>query len=282
MKARKGRIVAGLAGLVLVVLIGMYWRNLVAWVAFVSLFEGIGLNEQGYPEYRHRQTGIVMVRVPGGVFTMGDPEGQVDNTGVRQERPHQVRLSPFLIAKYETTEAEWAMAMGHAHSQVKRRDYPVTNVSWESCQEFGEKTSLRLPTEAQWEFACRAGTDTAFAFGTTVSQAQAHHGHIHGRPCQIGTFEPNAFGLHDMHGNVSEICEDSFDEHFYSSPEAAEKDPLCKSDTFQDPDRKVRRGGCFYSSAAECRSAARAPVDRDARSIDYDDLGFRAAYYPLP
>ena len=270
MKRRKGKIVAGFAGVVVAVLIGVCWPQFVAWYDFLSLFESIGKNEQGYPEYRHRQTGIVMVRVPGGSFSMGSPVTETE----RQENEgpvHKVMLSPFLISKYEVTQEQWIRIMGRNPSQSKGDDLPVHQIAWDNCKEFCKKTGLSLPSEAQWEYGCRARTTTAFAFGDTLTAKQANLASEH--PVAVDSFEPNAFGLYNMHGNVLEWCEDSYDPKFYETPEASHQNPVCTS---QRRGRVVRGGS---NEAGYCRSAARS---WGYPSYRRRNVGFRPTYDPLP
>ena len=164
-KGKRLTLLAVSAGVALVIVsAGVYWDDISIWYRLSRDFERLRTNEQRYREYRHRQTGIVMVRVPGGTFWMGSPEseaGRVDNEGP----VHEVTLSPFLIAKYEVSQAEWKKIMGDNPSKLKGDALPVTMISWKDCQEFCEKTGLSFPTEAQWEYSCRAGTTTRFWSG---------------------------------------------------------------------------------------------------------------------
>ena len=156
-------LVTGILAVVVVAVVAGYRDKLVAWYEFHHRdFERLGRNEQGRPEYRHRQTGIVFVGLPGATFEMGSPKGEAYRQ--KSEGPvHKVTLSPFLIAKYELTQAEWKGVMGNNPSEPKGDTLPVKNVSWDDCQEFCKKSGLSLPTEAQWEYACRAGTSGPFA-----------------------------------------------------------------------------------------------------------------------
>ena len=219
------------------------------------------------------------MRVPGGTFWMGaqredknapnyDPAPRSD------ERPvHQVELSPFLIDKYEVSQGEWVQVMGSNPSDVKGPDLPVADVSWNDCQEFCRKTGLRLPTEAQWEYACRAGADRSRGETVRIGDVAWCYSNSGERTHPVGEKDANAFGLHDMHGNVFEWCEDLYDAEYYGKPEASEKDPLCTS----GPGLRVSRGGGWYEPETGCRSARRLGFERPSRSI-----GFRAAYWPLP
>ena len=173
---RGKRIALGAAAILLglAVLIGVAYRNeLQFWYEFHRDFESLSANTQGYPEYRHRQTGIVFVRVPGGTFWMGSSKEVVERTirdveadgwkysqartvlALTELPRHSVTLAPFLIAKYEGTQAEWMRVMGYNPSRRRGDDLPVEMVSWEDCQDFCRKTGLSLPTESQWVHASK-------------------------------------------------------------------------------------------------------------------------------
>ena len=277
---RRGKRIALLAGagvLAVAALAGIYWEKLAGWAKFVYLFESIGPNEQGYPEYRHRQTGIIMLRVPGGTFIMGSPAGEEGRT--RDELQHEVTLSPYMIAKYELTHEAWKRVMGSAppaNSFAGEGDlHPARGISWNLCRNFCERTGLNFPTESQWEYACRAGSPGSFAGTGTLDEMGWHQGNSGIQTHPVGTKKPNGFGLFDMHGNVSEWCADVMDREFYSAPESSGPDPLC----VRMGNQRVGRGGSAFHEAAICRSAAR----KSDNATDMDsDLGFRPAYYPLP
>ena len=273
---RKGRKVALVTGLALVVLsVAMLWtyrKEIESWFAFRRDFESLGRNAQGYAEYQHRETGIVFVRLPGGTFEMGSPETESDR-GETEGPVHTVRLSPFLIAKYEVSQAEWKKFMEANPSKFKGDALPVELVLWEDCKEFCAKTGLSLPTEAQWEYACRAGKAGPFAGTGKLDDMGWYRKNGGSRPHPVGEKQPNDFGLHDMHGNVLEWCEDVGDPAFYSKPEAAGPDPLCTSGS----DRRILRGGSYVFSAELCRSAFRLrllPIERGRM------FGLRVAFYP--
>ena len=244
----------------------LYRHEIRAWYDFRQEFERLPENEQGHPEYRHRRTRIIFVRLPGGRFLMGSPE---DEEG-RQDREtrHEAFLSPFLMAKHELTQARWHAVMGSRPSRSTENDLPVHQVSWFDCRKFCEKTGLSLPTEAQWEYACRAGTGGPFG-------ADGRLGYVgwpgDGRLKAVARKRPNAFGLHDMHGNVAEWCEDIYDERFYSRPEAARLDPLCTAGSRQ----RVIRGGSSVEHAWFCRSAYRNGQEPALRS---HIVGIRPVY----
>ena len=251
MPTRGKKLTLLLATLAVVVLGVATWQ---AWphIVFRWRFERLEKNTKGLPEYRHRQTGIIFVRVPGGTFWMGSPESEGGR--LSSEGPmHEVTLSPFLIAACEVTQAQWKRVMGSNASEFKGDDLPVETVSWDDCQEFCRKTGLKLPTEAEWEYSCRAGTSGPFA-GTGKLDAMAwYEENSGGRSHPVGRKLPNGFGLHDMHGNVFEWCEDWYQEDFYAES-AGVTDPLC---TNPGSEYRVLRGGCWFILARYCRSASR-------------------------
>ena len=218
-------------------------------------------NPQGRDEYRHERSGLLMVLIDGGSFLMGSPESDA-GAGADEKPPWTVTVSPFLIAKHEVSQEEWERVMEGNPSPPADRSprHPVTNVSWHDCQEYCEETDLSLPTEAEWEYACRAGTTTAFAFGERLEAKEANFGGAHGGPLPVDDdrFPANGFGLINMHGNVFEWCADSYDASFYSRAEETGEDidPQCRS----GEDRALR-GGNFASPGSECRSASRRPED---------------------
>ncbi|MFH1231952.1 MAG: formylglycine-generating enzyme family protein [Planctomycetota bacterium] len=210
----------------------------------------IGTNPQNYKEYRHEATGMVFVLIPGGRFKMGSDEYD-------DEKPiHDVIISNFLMAKYETTQSVWEKIMGNNPSQFKGDNNPVHCVSWEDCLDFAKKTGLRLPTEAEWEYACRAGTTTKYYWGdyenenymwyNDAQEGSSHH--------PVGQKKPNGFGLYDMMGNVWEWCEDWYDETYYqNSPKENPKGP----DGPDDEQSCALRGGAWFQEAVYQRSTNR-------------------------
>ena len=275
-KRKKGRKVALVAGLALVVLsvamVWTYWGEIQSWYDFRHRdFESLGRNEQGYPEYRHRGTGIVFVGLPGGTFEMGRSPGNEALRSDYEGPVHKVTLSPFLIAKYEVTQAQWKAVMGNNPSDYGGRALPVHNVSWEDCQDFCEKTGFSLPTEAQWEHACRAGTSGAYA-GTGTLDDMGWYRKPGGRLTNtVGQKLPNDFGLHDMHGNVFEWCEDWYQADFYQESAGA-RDPLCEN---SGSGWRVLRGGSYRGFHRACRSAWRGNL---SQSVKHKWIGLRPSW----
>lgn len=224
---------------------------------------------------------------PPGEFEMGSPpyEPERDN----DETLHHVKLTKgFWMGKHPVTQAQWKAVMGVNPSFHKGKNLPVEYVSWDDCHEFIEKANafiadkahhLALPTEAQWEYACRAGTTTPFNFGHFLNGEQANcngempyvtrqKGPHLDKTLPVGKYPPNAWKLHDMHGNVYEWCLDRYRQGFYTRPEA-QVDPCCTSGT--DTSHALR-GGAYCSVASGCRSARR---DRAEGSECHVDAGFR-------
>jgi formylglycine-generating enzyme required for sulfatase activity len=246
------------------------------------------------PEY-HRTTftnsqGIEFNLIRGTTFMMGSR----DSGPMADEKPqHQVAVPTFFMGKYEVTQAQWRKVMGDIPEAMKGLDnkfkesdkQPAVMVSWNDAQEFVRKLNAlndgytyRLPTEAEWEFACRAGTTTEFAFGDSLSSARANFdgnapyggaakGVVRQKTIAVGSFRPNAFGLYDMHGNVWEWCEDWYHETYAGAPTDG-------SAWLSGGEQKSRvlRGGSWNDDAAYLRSAVRGngpPGDR------YNGRGFR-------
>ena len=173
-----------------------------------------------YTEKLPNGVNLDMVSIPGGTFMMGSPESEKKRND--DENQHEVTISPFYMAKYLTTQAQWKAVMGDNPSYFKGDNLPVECVSWFDAVEFCKKLSeisgknYRLATEAEWEYSCRAGTNTPFYFGETITPDLVNYdgasppygsaplGVYRGKTTDVGSFPPNAFGLYDMHGNLWE------------------------------------------------------------------------------
>jgi len=228
---------------------------------------------------------LEMVWIEPGTFMMGSKFSPQETASrfcgkaefFEDEHPqHKVRITQgFWMGKYEVTQAQWQTVMGNNPSRFKGDRNPVESVSWNDCQEFviklGQKAgaAFRLPTEAEWEYACRAGSTTAYCFGDDASRLgdYAWYDDNSGKQTHpVGQKKANAWGLYDMHGNVWEWCEDWYHADFYSK--SPERDPLNTS----TGDNRVLRGGSWYISAGYCRSANRG---RDCPTDTFSSLGFR-------
>jgi formylglycine-generating enzyme required for sulfatase activity len=212
---------------------------------------------------------LEMVYIPGGTFAMGSPKGE----GRTSEKPqHEVTVPSFYMGKYPITQAQYQQVMSKNPSKFKGDDRPVEMVSWDDAVEFCQRLSkqtgkeYRLPSEAEWEYACRAGTTTAFHFGETITDKLANYNNNVGKTTAVGKYPPNAFGLYDMHGNVWEWCQDNWHDNYKNAPTDGSAWLSRISNT------KVLRGGSWSSSPSYCRSASRNDYNPDNR--DYS-LGLR-------
>jgi uncharacterized protein (TIGR02996 family) len=229
--------------------------------------------------------GMRFAWVPPGVFLMGSPETEPDRED--NETQHGVRLTKGLwLGVYPVTQAQWHTVMGNNPSNSQGEDLPVEQVSWDESQEFCAKLAQRdgrgyaLPTEAEWEYACRAGTTTPFHFGAVLNgtQANCHGKHPYGtkekgaflgRTSPVGSYRLNAFGLWDMHGNVWEWCQDRYlSTH---TPEDAENPVNLE----EQGSVRVIRGGSWGLRARWCRAACRGRFAPASRGLF---LGCRACF----
>ena len=230
-----------------------------------------------------------MILIAGGRFTMGDAK-EIDAS------PHPVVVSSFYMGKHLVTQAEYRRVMEKNPARWKGQKNPVEQVRWSDAVRYCNARSrlegldpcydletwecdftangYRLPTEAEWEYACRAGTKTAYSFGNSPSQLKSYawfEDNAAGKPHPVGQKRPNPWGLYDMHGNVWEWCNDFYKVDYY--PESPEQDPKGP----EAGDTKVVRGGAWKFSADSCRSGYR--YNEDPGYVDacfgYDIYGFR-------
>ena len=201
-----------------------------------------------------------MVWCPPGAFTMGSDDGDRD-----ERPPHPVTLTKgFWLATTEVTQAQWTSVMGNNPSHFKGDNLPVEKVSWNDCQEFCRKTGLQLPTEAQWEYACRAGSTGEYAGTGNLDDMGWYDDNSDDKTHPVGQKQPNAWGLYDMHGNVWEWCADWYGDY----PNGPVTDPKGAS----SGSYRVLRSGSWNLNAQACRSAARYDYNP---SNYYNYLGFR-------
>ncbi|MEB3310593.1 MAG: formylglycine-generating enzyme family protein [Snowella sp.] len=242
---------------------------------------------QYYREKLDKGIYLDMVYIPGGTFMMGSPasEKKTDWSDGREEEQHLVTLEPFWMGKFAVTQKQWRAIMGWNPSRFKNDQHPVEQVSWNHCQQFCQKLSeftgknYRLPSEAQWEYACRAGTTTPFNCGETLITDLVNYDGTEVYAAEkneifwdsteeVGLFPPNAYGLYDMHGNVWEWCEDEWHDNYDEAP----SDGSAWVDNHSDSDGRIIRGGSWHSHPIYCRSANRYYFHRNF-SISY--LGCR-------
>lgn len=219
---------------------------------------------------------LELVWIPAGTFVMGSPENEQDRE--EDEGPQQeVTLSTgFRMGKYEVTQEQWAAVMENNPSGFKGRKNPVERVSWNDCQEFIKRLcekigakGFRLPTEAEWEYACRAGSKTSYNFGDDRNQLENYawyDGNSGSSTHPVGHKKPNAWGLYDMHGNVWEWCQDPWHEDYQGAPADGSVWEAGGSSF------RVVRGGSWYYTPADCRAAHRARFASIIRDLS---IGFR-------
>jgi formylglycine-generating enzyme required for sulfatase activity len=232
-----------------------------------------------------------MVQIPAGWFEMGSRRGREDEQPV-----HRVWVDAFLMDRYEVTQAAWEKVELPNPSHFKGPALPVEQISWTLAAQYCNARSraeglelcydaktagcnfnangYRLPTEAEWEYACRAGTDSEYSFGQDdrgLGDAAWFAGNASKTTHPVGQKKPNAWGLYDMHGNVAEWCHDNYDKQYYAqSPEQNPRGP-------EEGDKNVLRGGAWNSAADALRSSARlgeSPGFQDA-CFARDAIGFR-------
>lgn len=214
--------------------------------------------------------GMKFVWIKSGTFMMGSPKEEKERKD--DETQHKVTLTKgFYMGVYTVTQEQWQAVMGNNPSDFKgEKNLPVESVSWDDCQEFikklreKDKKPYRLPTEAEWEYACRAGTKTPFHFGETISTEQANYngnfvygtgkkGVYRKKTTPVGSFPANAWGLHDMHGNVWQWCQDWYGGY--------PKDEVTDPQGREKGRSRVLRGGSWGEGPEYCRSACRFRLD---------------------
>lgn len=236
--------------------------------------------------------GLVLVPIVAGSFVMGSPAGEADRGSDEGPQTRVTISKPFWLGKTEVTQKEWTAVMGSNPSSFKGENLPVENVSWEDAMAFCRKLTEReraadrlpaglaytLPTEAQWEYACRAGTSSAFHYGDRLDASMANldgnypyggasKGEYRQKTTNVGSFRPNAWGLFDMHGNVREWCADWYADKL---PGGAVSDPAGAP----SGSNRVYRGGSWFNFGPYCRSASRYGDTPGYRNYN---LGFRLA-----
>jgi len=263
----------------------MYLKRIgiIMFVSALSFFpsiasqEAIGEEKAAQGETFTNSLGMKFVLIPAGTFMMGSPSDELGR--LKDELQHKVTITKsFYLQSTEVTQRQWREIMSNNPSHFKDcgDNCPVEQVSWDDAQEFIVKLNeregtdkYRLPTEAEWEYACRAGSTTRFCFGddeTTLGEHAWYSNNSGLRPHPVGQKKPNAWGLYDVHGNVRERCQDRYGD-YPSSPVTDPTGP--SSGTF-----RVFRGGCWGFGARNCRSAFR---DRNNPGYRHLNLGFRVA-----
>jgi formylglycine-generating enzyme required for sulfatase activity len=252
-------------------------------------------SNKSYTEDLGEGVKLTLMLISAGEFLMGAPEDELESED--NERPqHRVQVPQFLMGRYPVTQAQWRTVAGYPQetqelnpdpSDFKGPNCPVENVSWEDAQEFCQRLSTTsgktycLPSEAQWEYACRAGTTTPFHHGEMITPEVVNYdgkyiyndspqGEYRDQSTEVGIFPANDWGLHDMHGNVLEWCEDVWHVDYQGAP--------INGQAWFEPDKKelkkLLRGGSWSNFPAYCRSARR----YYGTSVNgYADIGFRVS-----
>jgi eukaryotic-like serine/threonine-protein kinase len=276
-------------------------------------FEVVTVNQQGKIVEKQTRSapyfeeslgdGVIlnMVAIPGGTFLMGSPEIEEGHEDIESPQ-HSVTIAPFHMGKFAVTQAQYQAVVGNNPAHFKGKKRPVENVSWNDaiafCQKLSKKTGnhYRLPSEAEWEYACRAGTTTSFHFGETITSNLMNFngyyaygsvfdeiitsdlvkfdrygayssvllaGGYRARTVEVGSFPPNGFGLYDMHGNVWEWCADHWHDNYQGAPidGSAWIDKNAETSAW-----RVLRGGSWDNAPRFCRSASRSDPDAGFRS----------------
>jgi formylglycine-generating enzyme required for sulfatase activity len=244
--------------------------------------------------------GMKLTLIPAGKFLMGSSAGEEERDA--EEMQHEVEITkPFYMGVYEVTQGQYEKIKEKNTAFFRQgQDFPMDQVRWPDAVDFCRKLSAlpaekkasrvyRLPTEAEWEYACRAGTKTVFHFGDALSSKEANFkgsfpygdaakGIFLQKTTKVGSYGPNAWGLYDMHGNVAEWCSDYYDPDYYkNSPKQDPKGPangVLKTD-FHNEFYRVVRGGCWLDEARACRAAYRFRLQA---TEPYRWVGFRVVY----
>jgi formylglycine-generating enzyme required for sulfatase activity len=243
----------------------------------VAAYKGAPIEANKGENFTIPDLGLEMIWVEPGTFMMGDKGEQ-----------HQVTLTKgFHLGKHEVTQAQWKRVMGSDPSKFKGADRPVEEVSWDDAVEFCEKLTemekkagrvpegmaYQLPTEAQWEYACRAGTTTVYSWGDSISSKNASYDRDYDDgTTPVGKYPPNPWGFHDMHGNVWEWCADRYGTYPSGSVTNPEGPSFLGAFSY-----RVERGGSWIYDGTYLRSAKRTYYNPSNR---YNNLGFRVGFLP--
>ncbi len=269
----------------------MYNKKKYVFVVFVILVFVVSLSccTPSQKEIFVNNMGMKFVFIPSGSFSMGSPDNELLRK--KDEIQHNVVLKKgFYLQTTEVTQQQWQDVMGNNPSffQDCGSHCPVENISWTDAQQFIQKlnerdthNTYRLPTEAEWEYACRAGTTTRYSWGDEADCHKANFGNSPlsqectqsspGKPSPVGSYQANPWGLYDMHGNVWEWCSDWYGPY----PVTRVTDPC----GVPHGTHRVVRGGAYFDPGESCRTANRC---WDPPNYRVQDIGFRLVRLPLP
>ena len=255
-----------------------YSRTLYCLIASFFLFPTAGMALE--PSVIN-SLGMEFVLVPAGTFVMGAEKKEAVNVGADEGPTHTVTISkPYYLGKFEVTQEQWEAIMGENPSSHKGKNLPVDTISWDNIYLFIRKLNqkegqkYRLPTEAEWEYAARAGGTGLYSFGDNAKELGQYgwfKDNSGGKPHPVGQRKPNAFGLYDMHGNVWEWVHDWYKDTYYT--ESPENDP-------KGPEKglyRAERGGSWDSSANALRPTVRISNPQDTQC---PFSGFRLVLVP--
>ncbi len=224
-----------------------------------------------------------MTKIPAGTFLMGSaPTG--DSDARKFEKPqHEVEINKFYLGKYPITHEQYLAVMKKSPYPVQEDSIknPVENVTWDDAQEFCRQLSsmtrkdYRLPSEAEWEYACRAETTTPFYFGNNANLLNEYAWYVANSQDlthPVGQKKPNKWGLYDMYGNVAEWCQDGWHDNYIGAP--TDGSVWNGKNLLWNPSDKIMRGGSYFDDIESCRSADRSATDKN---IVVSSIGFRVA-----
>ena len=239
--------------------------------------------------HSHKVTEMKFIRIPAGQFVMGSPTSESERGSIKfngkpvEEHQHRVNIRrSFYMGIYEVTQAEYTKLAGKNPSEAtKGDDHPVTHVSWNDATKFCEvmtkadpRGRYQLPTEAEWEYACRAGTTTAYYWGDAIEEGMANIFPARSQLVAVGSYAPNPFGLYDTHGNVQELTQDTFIQDLYSQSQGRiSEDPVGRGKNSM----RIQRGGGWGLAAKHGRSASRNPISYGTSG---QRTGFRVVFKP--
>ncbi len=279
-KKKRSPFIYVLAAILLLVLVVFWVSNYNSKVKDATISNPVVVDSIPSANVPNTPISMEWASITGGSFMMGSPAGEVERGD--DEQQHQVTLSPFYMSKYEVSFVEYDNFCDSTNREKPKDEgwgrgkRPVINVSWDDASDFATWMGCRLPTEAEWEYACRAGRISPFNTGENLTTDEANYdgnypynnhakGEFRGKTMPVGSFAPNAWGLYDMHGNVWEWCFDWYGKRYSKKASIDPKGP--SMGTYH-----VSRGGSWFDYADACRSAFRPDITPYSSS---SNIGFR-------